>query len=224
MFEKLQAKLRLLTKTPAPFDPSRFNDPLALRTEWTPAKRGGTNIRTHRLILTGPTRAEFRPAIGALLFYVLFLCIGLGVFAAIAASWLSGTGSFNPGMVMPLIICLVFVAIGAYMLYAGTAPIVFEKGRGVFWKGRKGPDQAIDSRNISDRVRIDQVHAIQLISEYISGKSSYYSYELNLVLEDGKRVNVIDHGNLKKIREDAAKLAVFLGKPLWDATIKAGER
>ena len=48
-------------------------------------------------------------------------------------------------------------------------------------------------------------------------KSRYYSYELNLVLEDGSRLNVIDHGNVEAIRADAQKLAAFLGKPLWDA-------
>jgi hypothetical protein len=37
-----------------------------------------------------------------------------------------------------------------------------------------------------------------------------------LVLNDGSRINVIDHGNLKRIREDAAALAEFLGKPLWE--------
>ncbi len=64
------------------------------------------------------------------------------------------------------------------------------------------------------------MHALQLISEYVSGKSSYYSYELNLVLDDGSRINVVDHGNLAAIREDAGKLALFLAKPLWDATLR----
>jgi len=38
-----------------------------------------------------------------------------------------------------------------------------------------------------------------------------------LVLNDASRINVIDHGNIKKLREDGQKLAEFLGKPLWDA-------
>ncbi|RWX50781.1 hypothetical protein VU01_12641, partial [Candidatus Electrothrix marina] len=49
-------------------------------------------------------------------------------------------------------------------------------------------------------------------------KSSYCSYEINLVLQDGSRINVVDHGKKNRIREDAHALAEFLGKPLWDAS------
>ena len=44
------------------------------------------------------------------------------------------------------------------------------------------------------------------------------NYELNLVLEDGKRINVVDHENQDSLREDAGTLAAFLDKPIWDAT------
>ncbi len=219
MFETLKEKLRVLTAAPVPFDPSRFGDPVAQRTQWTPAKRGGASFRTHKLVSAGPNRVEFRAAFGAILFYLLFFLIGLGAFAGISIAWFSGSiGSFEPGLLVPLLIGLIFTVLGAYMLHAGTTPLVFEKGRGIFWKGRKGPDDAMATRNIGKFVRLDSIHAVQLIAEYISGKSSYYSYELNLVLEDGRRVTVIDHGNLDRIREDAGKLALFLGRPLWDAT------
>jgi hypothetical protein len=221
MFEKLKRKLQMLTVVPVPFDPAKFGDPLALRTEWTPAKRGGASFRTHKLAAAGPNRIEFRAAAGAILFYLVFFLMGLGVFVALSVSWFSGAAvSFDLGMLVPLFISLIFIVLGAYMFYTGTAPIVFEKARGVYWKGRKGADEAIDMRNTGNFVRLDQVHAVQLIAEYVSGKNSYYSYELNLVLEDGKRIAVVDHGNLDRIREDAGRLAMFLGKPLWDATTR----
>jgi len=60
---------------------------------------------------------------------------------------------------------------------------------------------------------------LQLLSEYVSGdKSSYYSYELNLVLDEASRINVVDHENLEQLRGDARTLAQFLDKLLWDAT------
>lgn len=220
MFEKMMQKLSMMTATPVPFDPARFGDPVALQTEWTPAKRGGSSFRTHRLITAGPTRVEFRASAGAKVFYLLFFLVGLGVFAALAASWFSGAeGSFDMGLLIPLLLSLIFMAVGGYLFSTGTAPVVFDKGRGVFWKGRRGPDEAMDSRSTAGFVRLDHVHALQLVAEYISGKNSYYSYELNLVLADGKRVNVIDHGNLDRIQADAKALSLFLGKPLWDATI-----
>jgi hypothetical protein len=175
------------------------------------------------LIPVSPTRVEFRSSAGAKVFYLLFFFAGLGVSVAVSAAWFSGTaGSFNMGILIPLVLGLVFMTIGAYMFRTGTTPIVFEMGRGVFWKGRRGPDEAMDSRSAAGFVRLDHVHAVQLIAEYISGKNSYYSYELNLVLVDGNRTSVIDHGNLDRIRADAKALALFLGKPLWDATTSHG--
>ena len=43
-------------------------------------------------------------------------------------------------------------------------------------------------------------------------------YELNLVLNSGERLNVVSHGDPKRIREDASTLGEFLEKPVWDAT------
>jgi Fe2+ transport system protein B len=44
-----------------------------------------------------------------------------------------------------------------------------------------------------------------------------YIYELNLVLKDGKRLNVMDHSRRAHIRSDAQRLGQFLKVPIWDA-------
>ncbi len=63
-----------------------------------------------------------------------------------------------------------------------------------------------------------KIGAIQLIREYIRGnESNYYSYELNLVCLNGERINIVDHGALRKLREDALILANYLSVPIWDA-------
>ncbi|MDA0586700.1 MAG: hypothetical protein O2820_02050 [Planctomycetota bacterium] len=41
---------------------------------------------------------------------------------------------------------------------------------------------------------------------------------MNLVLRDATRKNVVDHGHLKTLREDAAILSEFLTVPIWDTT------
>ena len=48
-------------------------------------------------------------------------------------------------------------------------------------------------------------------------KNSYYSYELNLVCINGERINIVDHGALHAIREDASILADYLAISVWDA-------
>ena len=61
---------------------------------------------------------------------------------------------------------------------------------------------------------------MQLTSEEGGTDFTYYSYELNLVLVNGQRINAVDHSKLEKLREDAATLSRFLGKPVWDALPK----
>ena len=105
------------------------------------------------------------------------------------------------------------------MMYYGSSPKVFDKRRGAFWKGRAGHQGVLARSGDTHSGDLEDVHALQLISEYCrSDKSSYYSYELNVVLEDGARVNIVDHGDHSRLREDAAALSAFLGKPVWDAT------
>ena len=88
-----------------------------------------------------------------------------------------------------------------------------------FWKGRKAPNEVLDIHALKNACKLEDIYALQLIAEYVRGnKSSYYSYEMNLVLKDGNRLNVVDHGNQTKLREDAQALATFLKVPVWDAT------
>lgn len=201
------------------FDPSQSGDPIAAQIEWTPAQGGGTNIQTRHLVGIHSGRLEFRASAGAKVLYFFFLLVGLGVLIFFSIFPLLSHGrSFNMGLIIPLIIGLVFTGVGIGLLCAGTAPIVFDKKTGYFWKGRKAPTEVYDKSVIKHCVRLDEIHALQLISEYCSGnKNSFYSYELNLVLKDGRRINVVDHGDQARLRKDTDMLALFLGKPVWDA-------
>lgn len=106
------------------------------------------------------------------------------------------------------------------MFYRQMLPIVFDKQDGLFWKGRKPDSVMLTQEATAKYARLEVVHALQIIAEYLTSKNGgYYSYELNLVLKDGNRINVVDHGNRKRLAEDAQVLADFLGVPVWDATI-----
>ena len=201
------------------FDPSVLNDPLALRTEWTPAKGGGASFRTHKLVEIHPDRLEFKASLVAKMFYLIFFLAGLGILIGfLFPLFTAEMPAFNFELIIPLIVGLVFASLGGIMLYFGTQPVVFDRRKGFFWKGRTAPDEVLRQERLKFFAKIDQVHAIQLLSEYCRGnKSSFYSYEINLVLENGRRINVVDHGNAAKIRQDAETIAAFLKKPVWDA-------
>lgn len=202
------------------FDPSELGDPVAMQTGWTPAtKKGGAHFRSHELVESNSERLEFRASMGLELFCLTFLGLGLICLIVFTFAILSGGEKVSWKILWPIGGALVFTIVGACMLYFGTTPIVFDRQRGFFWKGRKNPDHVFDKRTLKHLAELEKVHALQLISKVVnSDESSWDCYELNLVLEDGKRINVVVHGNQDKLREDAGTLSAFLGKPIWDAT------
>ena len=151
-----------------------------------------------------------------------FIGLAIIVFGlAIAGSW----GDTGLGRILPSLGLFlfggVFAAIGGALLYFHAAPIVFDTRRGDFWKGRVAPYEM--ARQLpKDFAKLDRIHALQIVSEHCrSDNSSYYSHELNLVLEDGSRLNVVDHGNGGLLRADALALGEFLSKPVWDASVES---
>lgn len=164
---------------------------------------------------------EFRASVMAKLMALVFVVMGL----ALAAVFISKQPDkfahfkFKLADVMPVAMGLLFSAIGVGMFYSALIPAVFDIGHGYFCKSRQKPERMIDPSKLKRYAELKRVHALQIISEYIkTKKSSYYSYELNLVLDDGSRLNVVDHGNQSALQADARTLAEFLKKPLWDAS------
>jgi len=216
MFKKLAEAFKSLKDRPE-FDPSQFNDPVAAQTEWGALKGGGTNFKTHTLKRVHNQRMEFRCSLGMLLFGGVFFLIGVGVLGAGGVGYLKPGNNFEWGEFIGMsIFGLIFGSVGFFTLRSAMVPRVFDLAQGYYCRDRKKPEHAFDPSSIRDHVRLDDIYALQLISEYVRGnKSSYHSYELNLVLKDGTRINVVDHGGRTAILRDAEALASFLGKPLW---------
>ena len=218
MLKKLVAKIKGLSERSS-FEASQFNDPIAEQTDWSPLKGGGTNFKTHNLKKVHAQRMVFRCSLGMLLFGGIFFLVGVGVLVGCVI------GFFNRGpdtewqlfVFLPLF-GLAFGAAGFFMLRGAMTPRVFDLSHGYYCRSRKKPEHAFDPSEIKDHVRLSEIHALQLLSEYCRGdKSSYYSYELNLILKDGSRINVVDHGGRSAIIRDAQELSLFLGKPLWNS-------
>ena len=180
-------------------DLTSFGDELALKISWEPLVGGGTNFCTHRLRAKSDARSdliEFEITIAAILTIVVF-------FAACLAG-LVGAASSGDGLPMLASIAMM--------------------GFCIWWAFQLVGDQTIFDRSSCSFVRkgitssLENICAIQLIREYVRGnRHSYYSYELNLVCSSGDRINIVDHGSLRAIREDAEILANYLSLPVWDA-------
>jgi hypothetical protein len=219
MLKDLIANLKSRADDAVAFDPSSLQDPVAMLTEWTPASGGGTNFRTHKLISSEVGRIEFQASLMSKVFSLIFVIVGLGVAIPIPMSrFSSGDFALDMEIIIVFLGGAFFAILGGALFVYGTAPIVFDKQKDAFWRGRQAPDRVFDTSTIKHYAKLKDIHALQLISERCRGKNSiYYSYELNLVLKNGQRTNVVDHGDLNSLRADAASLSDFLKKPVWDA-------
>lgn len=215
MFQKIINAIKSRVKPP--FDPSVLNDPVASSTEWTPLVRGGANFKTHDLVQVYANRYEFRAGWGMKLFAAVFAVMGAG-FAVIAG----GAGFYQEDFPMAVAIAMslfgfVFVIIGISVYWFSSTPRVFDKDIGYYWKGRTDPNMMINPE-YRKCTKLEDIYAVQIIAEWVRGnKTSYTSYECNLVLKDGRRINTVDHGNYQAVRNDAETIASFLNIPVWDA-------
>ena len=217
---QLSSVLGALQHSKPSFDPSALGDPVAEQTKWTPMVRGGTRFRTHRLHQKAQGELVFTASWGAMLFSGMFFVVGLAVVVGSVAAYQAIAEMEPIGLLLGILLGAVFGWFGRVMWRQLCVPRSFSKQHGVFWKGSELP-RAAGTRQVSeDCVPLEDIHAVQLLREWVVGKQRRFnSYELNLVLKDGARVNVVDHGNSRRLRRDAQELAEFLGGvPVWDAS------
>ncbi len=200
-------------------DASVFNSPLAEQTDWYPLKGGGANFQTHRLDTSQPDLLVFKASKGAYWFTGLFGFFGLlGLVIPLAIYFSQGQQDWGL-LLFAVLFGGIFLAVSILMFYFMTVPRVFDTFYGHYYQARKKPQHTMSTATKNRLVDLSDVKAIQVIAERLSSKNgSYHSYEINLVLADASRINVIDHGKHQAVIEDAETLATTLGVPLWDAT------
>jgi hypothetical protein len=89
-------------------------------------------------------------------------------------------------------------------------PMVFDKSKGRYWHG--------DIKKPKKSCRLSDIVGIQIIKKIISSydsssktRSDYPCYELNLVLQTRKRINIFNHGDYADIKSSALTIFEFLG-------------
>lgn len=178
--------------------------------DWGPLKSGGVNFKTHKLVEVSSQRMEYKASVGNIIFGSIFLLAGIGI---------SSIVFFQMFSIWLLLFGLVFLAAGVFILKSALNPIVFDKSEGFFWKGKKTPSMVADINELKVAAKLEDIYGLQVIKEYVKSSNkgrdtSYYSYEINLILNSGERLNVVDYGNANAILEDASKISKFLNKPV----------
>lgn len=190
-------------------------DPLAGEVDWRPLVLGGSNFKTRALKQVSAERYCFVSTVKNQL--LPFIMIGLGGLPlTFGVFCLINDISLTLGLGL-LAFGAIFLGVGILFWRQSQEPVTFDLSEGRFWKGQDEDAYSLGSLDLSE------LHAIQLISEWVRQRHrnsnsglSFNSYELNLIRVDGERFNVVDHGDLRAIRRDAAQLSSLLGVPVWD--------
>ena len=192
-----------------PYRPD-INDPVALKVSWKPFAVGAASFATHKINQPFASKIEFKATNLVIGFYSMFILWGLGLIML---------GFYEPSVI---IIGVFIMTFAIWAMKYGTAPFVLDKKSGFFWRGYKKPDNYNKDNKIKTFGQLADIHALQLAKQVHthSEGGSYYTHELNLVLKNAKRVNIINFRGKDKVIDDAKKLAQFLNVPLWDVEVK----
>ena len=204
-------------------DPRYFDDPVAMRTGWAPMSPGGFRRTLHRLREIAPQVLSFQPT--AYRHYQTFVYLGslLAFGNVLIASLLRNELNINRHehwwviqlLAQILVGCCVtlFLLNRSIVIDGNTAEVRLGLPR-LGWLNRLPWLQGLVCRSVP----FAEVHSIQLLDEEVrrTSESMFWSYELNLVLSNGKRINLIDHGNQREIRWDAGDLSRMIDVPIWD--------
>jgi len=219
MLEKLKEKIENLFLDEPAVNIFSFGDPVAEKVDWTPLKKDGSRFRTQQVEAIGYNRVEVVPTIEVKLLGMLYIVAdSVFVFWLLYSEYLDFQliDDYKSGIITLIFIASAIMGIVLYVKFFKRQN--FDKQSGYYWVGKKGPRQTYDFKEDERFIELRTIHAIQLVKHLVkSGESTFYSYELNLVLNNLKRVNVMNHGKLNKLREDAEALSKFLNVPVWDA-------
>jgi hypothetical protein len=165
--------------------------------------KDGPKFLSHTLVIT-KSNAYLRPTVGAMMFCVVYIVVG-GFLASLAAYLAVVSAHYD----LSIFVGGFGIAIGAFGImliqpFLGRAR--FNKSLGVF-------------NNHKDRnVKLQHIVSLQINNKIIKRKNalSYPCFELNLLTEHGRRINILNHNNEDQLENDAALLGMFLGVEVKD--------
>lgn len=211
-------------RPPLPVTQVRYDGAL-----WTvdgsPCLRSGgvANFCRTALLRRTDTELVLRPAVGAILFGLVFVVIGTGVTAAFVSAVLDGKfarvlqkdGWSIAGDVVGVVLGAAFVVAALAMSLGMMSRVVrFDKSAGTMTRRTLlGTERTVP---LADVVAVQAIYAGRA-SGSGRGGGPYDVLQVNLIVAVGdKKVNVVSEPEEGYVRKLAADLAAFLGVPLVD--------
>ncbi|MCE2571217.1 hypothetical protein [Motilimonas eburnea] len=205
-----QINLGETNESPSP-QPTSANASIDQQVSWAPLCAGGSNFKSAKLVQQGQ-RLMVKKSFAGLFFALIFFIPGLLVLG-IGAPYVFFNG--EPIAAIFLIVWgAAFAGVGWFLLGVNRR-LVMDLEQGIYYRGKWQPDLTDEGK----QGYLKEVAALQVLTELVSSTSEgrtsrFYSYELNLVLRNAQRVNIMDHGNKKALDNDAYTVAKELGLPV----------
>lgn len=189
---------------------------------WKPIAYAGASFRTHRLVESA-SGLRYRPQPTSFLLPMIGVLLSGACFVYMISLYAAG-GPDAPKL-YAFLLPIVFLAACAWRYYQLFNEVNdFNLTERYYFYGLSTQRSLQDPENYCP---FDNIIAIQLLAEYVKPgndqdsfeerrkRKNYTSYELNLVLKNGNRMNVVDHGSLEKLKIEARIIATHLDVPLW---------
>ncbi len=176
-----------------------LNDPFALEVEWTALEYSGIPFRDKDLVRLSSSVLAYKSNSMQLIFLVFFLVIGLSPILTLlyySKKWPSELNALIPFF---FILFAIVISFSRNM----KKTIEFDNAKRLVTIGKR-------------EIKLDEIHAVQLITELSGNMKNTYSYELILVLKNKERILLSQHTKFDAIKSDSRTMSSHLGLPLWD--------
>ncbi len=165
--------------------------------------RDGPKFLSHKVVVIDDI-AFLRPTITAMLFCVIYIVVG--VFLMSLASYQLMVLSKYDFAIFLGGFGIAISTFGISLIQPFLSRVSFDRKMGVF-------------NNHKDRdVKLQNIISLQINNKVIQRKHAlnYACYELNLLTEHGRRINILNHNDQQQLVNDAELLGSFLGVEVND--------
>lgn len=201
------------------------NDEVIWKTSFLPLKWWWANFKTHQLIIDEYWNYILKVKYWFPLIFILAFSIPL--FISIINLWVDFlNNNINDSNIWEhiwwLIIWIVLSWVITSIFYFISVSKILDFQNWYFYdlRFRENLFEKLNQEKYKNKIiPINNFYAIQIVSELVTWKnSSYTSYELNMILKDSSRINIIDHWDLEEIRKNAFEISNKLWIKIYDIT------
>lgn len=199
-----------------------IDEEIVKNSSFLPLKRGWTNIKSHDLIIENNWNYLFKVK-----WFFPEEYLGIFFVPIIATIIILYSKNFEVNnmfweFLWLIIFSIIYSWLAWLIFYSLHRSYIFDFQNWYFYDTiytQKLFEFLQDEKYKNKIISLNEIEALQIISERLHSKNtSYTSYELNMILKNSSRVNIIDHWNLEEIRKNASELANKLWVKVYDIT------